>query len=131
MAKYNTPADLRYTSTDEWVQIDNGEALVGVSDYAQHALSDVVYVQLPGVGDTFKAGDTFGNVELVKAASEMHIPIGGTVIAVNSDVEGTPELINGEPYGKGWLIRIKPTDTAELDKLMSAEAYDTYCAGRD
>ncbi len=131
MAKYNTPADLRYTSTDEWVQIDNGEALVGVSDYAQHALSDVVYVQLPGVGDTFKAGDTFGNVESVKAASEMHIPIGGTVIAVNSDVEGTPELINGEPYGKGWLIRIKPTDTAELDKLMSAEAYDTYCAGRD
>ncbi len=131
MAAYNTPTDVKYAKTDEWVRLEGGEALIGVSDYAQHALSDVVYVELPGVGDSFKAGETFGSVESVKAASDMHIPIGGTVIAVNSDLENTPELVNQEPYGKGWFIRIKPTDSSEISKLLDAAAYDAYCATRD
>lgn len=131
MADYNIPGDLKYVKTDEWLRLEGGEAVIGVSDYAQHALSDVVYVELPSVGATYKAGDTFGSVESVKAASDMHMPIGGSVIEVNSSLETSPELINQEPYGRGWFIRIKPTDTSEAEKLMDAAAYTKYCDGRD
>jgi glycine cleavage system H protein len=126
MAKSNTPADLKYAKTDEWVKIDGNEAVFGITDYAQNALSDVVYVELPLVGDTFKAGERFGTVESVKAASDVNAPIGGTVTAVNKDIENTPETINKDPYGAGWFIRIKPTNLVELDSLMDAAAYGQY-----
>src|SRR5574342_315595 len=106
MASSNIPGDLKYTRSDEWIKMDGGEAVVGVTDYAQNALSDIVYVELPQVGDTFKAGDSFGTVESVKAASDMHMPISGTVTAVNDELENTPEKVNQAPYGNGWFIRI-------------------------
>ncbi len=131
MAKYNTPADLKYAPTDEWVRIEGDEAVIGVTDYAQHALSDIVYAEVSVVGDAFKAGEVFGSVESVKAASDLQAPIGGTVVAINETLELTPELINQDPYGRGWLIRIKPANLGERDKLMSAEAYEKYCDGRE
>ena len=130
MAKFNIPTDLKYVSTDEWIRIENGEGVIGVTDYAQDALSDVVYVELPQVGETYKAGERFGTVESVKAASDMHMPIGGTVTAVNAALEEAPESVNKDPYGAGWFIRIRPADLAEQDKLMDAPAYDQYCVGR-
>jgi glycine cleavage system H protein len=130
MAKSNTPADLKYAKTDEWVKIDGNEAVIGITDYAQNALSDVVYVELPLVGDTFKAGERFGTVESVKAASDVNAPIGGTVTAVNKDIENTPETINKDPYGAGWFIRIKPANLVELDSLLDAAAYEQYSEER-
>ena len=130
MAKLNFPADLKYTKTDEWIKVENGEGIIGVTDYAQDALSDVVFVELPQEGEAFKAGDAFGTVESVKAASDMHLPIGGTITATNKALEDTPETVNKDPYGGGWFIKIKPTDLAELDKLMDAAAYEKYCAER-
>lgn len=131
MAGYNTPSDCKYTKTDEWVRIEGAEAVVGVTDYAQHALSDIVYVELPETGATFPADAMFGTVESVKAASDLHLPIAGTVIAVNSELEGAPELVNQEPYGKGWFVRIKPANLADLDALMDAAAYTAYCDSRE
>jgi glycine cleavage system H protein len=125
----NIPADLKYTRTDEWIKLDGGEALIGVTDYAQNALSDVVYVELPEVGASFKAGESFGTVESVKAASDMHMPIGGTVTAVNKDLEDTPEKVNQQPY-EAWFIKIKPTNSAEFDSLLDATAYGKYCDER-
>jgi glycine cleavage system H protein len=127
---YNVPADCKYTKNDEWVRVEGGEAVIGVTDYAQHALSDIVYVELPGVGASYKQEQPFGSVESVKAASDVYMPIGGSVVAVNSDLEGTPELINQDAYGKGWIVRIKPTDVSELNKLMDAAAYEAYCNER-
>ena len=130
MAKLNVPGNLKYTRSDEWVKIENGEGTIGITDYAQDALSDVVYVELPQVGDVIQAGKRFGTVESVKAASDMQMPIGGTVSAVNSALEDTPETVNKDPYVGGWFIKIKPTDPSELDKLMDGAAYEKYCAER-
>ena len=130
MAKLNVPADLKYTKTDEWIKIDNNEGIVGVTDYAQDALSDVVFVELPQVGDKLKAGERFGTVESVKAASDLQSPIDGTVTAINSALEDTPETVNKDPYGAAWFIKIKPDDLGGLDKLMDAAAYEKYCAER-
>src|SRR5438128_2479562 len=118
MASSNIPADLKYTRTDEWVKMDGGEAVVGVTDYARNALSDVVFVELPQVGESFNAGDTFGTVESVKAASDMHMPLGGTVTAVNQALEDTPEKVNQSPYDDGWFVHIKPSNPAELNSLL-------------
>lgn len=130
MAKWNTPADLKYTSTDEWVRLDGSEAVIGVTDYAQDALSDIVYVELPSVGDSLKAGNSFGTVESVKAASDMHMPVGGTILAVNKALEDTPEKVNQDPYEEGWFIRIRPDSSDELSALMDAAAYEKYCEER-
>jgi glycine cleavage system H protein len=130
MANLAVPADLKYTRSDEWVKIENGVATIGVTDYAQDALSDVVYVELPQVGETLQAGDTFGTVESVKAASDMHTPIGGTITAVNNAIEDTPETVNKDPYGAGWFIKLQPSNLAELDQLMDAAAYEKFCAER-
>lgn len=130
MSDYNVPADCKYTKNDEWVRVEGGEAVVGVTDYAQHALSDIVYVELPTIGISFKEGQAFGSVESVKAASDVFMPISGSVIAVNSDLENAPELINTDSFGKGWIIRIKPSDLGELSKLMDAAAYEAYCNER-
>ncbi|MHB8627274.1 MAG: glycine cleavage system protein GcvH [Aggregatilineales bacterium] len=130
MADNQVPVDLKYAKTDEWVRLDGDEAVIGITDYAQKALNDITYVEFPRVGETFHAGDGFGSVESVKAASDMHLPISGTVTAINTALESAPELINQDPYGKGWFARIKPSTLAELDQLMTADAYVTYCAGR-
>jgi len=127
---YSTPADLRYTPTDEWVRVEGETATIGVTDYAQHSLSDIVYVELPTVGRELMAEQNFGSVESVKAASDLNMPITGTVSAVNSDLESTPELVNSDPYGRGWFIKITASDFSELQKLMDSAAYAEYCEKR-
>ncbi len=131
MADYQVPADLKYTKSDEWVRMEGDEAVVGITDYAQNALNDITYVEVGVSGEVLKADEIFGSVESVKAASDLHAPLSGTVTAVNDDLEETPEKINTDPYGIAWLIKIKLSNRAELDGLMTPEAYQTYCAGRD
>jgi glycine cleavage system H protein len=129
MAKMEQPEDLRYAETHEWVRVENGEATIGISDYAQDELGDVVYLDLPwndaGSRD-FKVGEHFGDIESVKATSELFSPVSGTLVAVNNTLESTPELVNSEPYGGGWMLRIRLSDPSELDKLMDAAAYTEF-----
>lgn len=126
----NVPSELKYAKSDEWVRVEGESATVGISDYAQDALSDIVYVDLPPVGATFAAGQPFGSVELVKAQSDVYLPVAGVVTAVNDTLGQTPELVNSEPFGGGWLVKIKVTDPAALAGLMDAAAYEAFCAGR-
>ena len=130
MANLKFPADLKYTKSDEWIKLDGEIGIIGVTDYAQDALSDVVYVELPQVGDTFKAGQSFGTVESVKAASDVNIPISGTVTDVNKALEDATETVNKDPYGAGWFIKIQPSDPSELNKLMDSSDYQKYCSER-
>jgi len=130
MAKWKTPADCRYAKTDEWVRAEGAEAVIGITDYAQDALSDIVFIELPNVGTTLKAGEPFGTVESTKAAAELNMPLSGEIVAVNSALSDSPEKINADPFGEAWMIRIKPSDLAELDALMDAEAYAKYCEER-
>lgn len=125
-----TPDNLKYSREDEWVRIDDGTAVVGISDYAQDALSDIVYVELPSVGDTFKAGDIFGVVESVKAASDLYAPITIEVTEVNEALVDAPEILNQDPYGAGWLLKGTLTNESKLDELMDAAAYKAYCEER-
>ncbi len=121
------PSDLRYASSHEWARLEaNGSVSVGISDHAQQALGDVVYVELPEVGQQLQAGQQAGVVESVKAASDIYAPVSGEVIAVNEQLADTPELVNNEPYGS-WFFRLQPSDPAELDKLLSADAYKAVC----
>jgi len=122
--------ELRYAKTDEWVRIEGDEAVIGISDYAQDALSDIVYVELPGVGDTFEAGNTFGVVESVKAASDVSMPVSGEVVAANDAAVDSPESINSDPFGV-WLVRVRLSDPSQVDALMDAAAYEAYCATRE
>ncbi len=124
---FNIPDDLQYTKTHEWIRIEGDEATIGVTDYAQHSLGDVVFTELPEVGASYDAEDRFGTIESVKAASEIYLPVAGTVIAVNSDLDAEPELINEDSYGDGWLIKIKVTPG--VGALMSADAYSRYLEG--
>ena len=117
------PDDLRYSESHEWVKSGGATVKLGISDYAQDQLGDIVFVELPEVGETFEKGAEFGTVESVKAVSELYIPIGGEVVAVNSDLEDAPEKINNTPYSDGWMIELKPDDPAELDSLMTKDAY--------
>ena len=130
MAQWNIPADLKYTKSDEWIRLEGDEAVVGVSDYAQSSLSTLTFVDLPKVGATFKAGEQFGAVESTKAASDIYIPVGGTISAVNSALENDPEVINNDPYGAGWMVRLKPTNKADIDGLLDAAAYTKHCEER-
>lgn len=130
MGKWNTPTDLKYAKSDEWIRIEGGNATIGISDYAQDALNDIVFVELPEVGTKLAKGHSFGVVESVKAASDLNMPVGGTVTEVNSALEDDPELINTSPYENGWIIKISVDDAAEADDLMDADAYDTYCETR-
>ncbi len=120
------PLDLKYAETDEWVRVDGDEATIGISDFAQNELGDVVYLELPwadaGVR-TIAAGDHFGDVESVKATSPLFTPVSGLILRVNEDLRDQSELVNSEPYGKGWMLVIKLSNLAELDKLMDAAAY--------
>lgn len=120
----NVPADLRYAKSHEWVKLDSdGTATVGISDYAQNSLGDITYVQLPKVGATLKAGEAFGVVESVKAASDLYAPVGGTVVAVNSALDNAPETVNTAPYAEGWILKLEVADPAGATELMDAEAY--------
>ncbi|HRE47254.1 MAG TPA: glycine cleavage system protein GcvH [Aggregatilineales bacterium] len=130
MSTFKTPAECKYAKSDEWVRLDGEEAVFGVSDYAQDALSDIVFVELPAVGAVLKAGESFGTIESVKAASDLNAPISGVVTAVNSSLEDAPEKVNSDPFGEAWLVRIKPNNLSELDALMSADAYAAYCDER-
>lgn len=121
---FNTPADLQYTRTHEWIRIEGDEATVGITDYAQHALGDVVYVDLPEVGARFEADGVFGAVELVKAASDLYLPVAGEIIAINEALVNSPELINKDPYGEGWIVKIRVAPG--VGALMSAEAYAAF-----
>ena len=122
--------DLRYAKSDEWVRVEGDEAVIGISDYAQDALSDIVFVELPSVGDTVEAGNPFGVVESVKAASDVLIPIDGEVIAVNDAAVDSPESLNDDPYGT-WLVRLRMTNASQVDTLMDAAAYEAYNATRE
>jgi len=117
------PDNVKYAEDHEWARSEGGAVTVGVNDYAQDQLGDIVYVELPAVGDTFKKGEEFGSIESVKAVSEMYMPIGGEITAVNEDLEDSPELINESPYENGWIIKVVPTDEHELNALMDKKAY--------
>ena len=119
-----TPIELKYAKTHEWARLeDDGTVTVGITDHAQTALGDVVYVELPELDVVLDAGEEAGVVESVKAASDIYAPIGGTIIAVNSALEDTPELVNQDPYGEGWFYKLQPNDVGELDELLDAEGY--------
>ena len=120
--------EARYARSHEWARKAGDEIVCGITDHAQESLSDVVYVELPEVGDTFDREDTFGVVESVKAASDLYIPVGGEISAVNEALEDTPELVNQDPFGKGWMVRLRPSDPAEFDDLMDGAAYEAYVA---
>lgn len=126
----NIPADLKYAKSDEWVRVEGDTATVGISDYAQNQLSDIVFVELPNVGDKFDSGATFASLESVKAASDVYLPVGGEVIEVNNALGDTPELVNKEPYGGAWMVKVKLTDSSNLANLMDAAAYQAYCDER-
>lgn len=120
--------DLYYTEDHEWVAFENGIATVGVSDYAQHQMGDIVFVELPEVGDEFSKGDDFAVIESVKAASDSFIPVSGEIVEVNEELEDEPEKINAEPYD-AWLVKVKVSDESELDALMSAGKYEAFVEG--
>jgi len=130
MANLKTPDDVKYAKSDEWIRVEGNAATIGISDYAQDQLNDIVYVELPVVGAEFKKGDSFGTVESVKAASDLYLPVAGKVTEVNSALEDQPELINSDAYGKGWIVKITVTDTSGLNELMDAAAYAKYCESR-
>jgi glycine cleavage system H protein len=120
----NVPAGLRYAKSHEWLKLESdGTATVGITDYAQSSLGDITYVQLPKVGATFKAGETFGVVESVKAASDLYLPVGGTITAVNSALDGAPEKLNSSPYEGAWILKMKPSNSAEAQALLDASGY--------
>jgi glycine cleavage system H protein len=118
----------RYAESHEWARQDGDEFVCGISDHAQESLSDIVYVELPEVGDVFDQGETFGVVESVKAASDVYIPMSGEISAINEALEDAPEALNEDPYGEGWIIRFAPSDPDEFDELMSAEDYEAFVA---
>jgi glycine cleavage system H protein len=115
------PDDLQYTRSHEWVRAEDGTVTIGITDHAQEELGDVVFVELPDVGDTIGAGDSFGTVESVKAVSDLYTPVGGEVVEVNSSLEDAPEKINDDPYGEGWIVKLRTTDEADL---LSPEEYE-------
>jgi glycine cleavage system H protein len=125
MVKYDT--NCLYQESHEWIRVEGDEALIGISDYAQSELNDVVYVELPEVGDALEKGEEFGTVESVKAASELYMPVSGEVIATNEDLEDSPELVNQDPFGAGWMVRIKVMAPDEVEDLLDAAAYKAIC----
>lgn len=123
------PQHLRYSSDHEWVSVDGTRARVGITDYAQDALGDVVYVQVPTVGASVAAGDSFGEVESTKSVSDVYAPVSGTVVAVNDALGASPEVLNQDPYGAGWLCEIEMSDPSQVDSLLDAAGYEALTAG--
>lgn len=127
----NIPKDLKYTKSDEWIRVEGNQATMGITDYAQGQLSDIVYVEVfAKVGEAMAQGKPVASVESVKAASEIYLPAGGTVTEVNPALGNTPESVNKDPYGGGWMVKFTLSNPAELDPLMDSKNYEAYCAGR-
>lgn len=122
----NIPENLKYTKDHEWVKVDGDEAIIGITDFAQSELGDIVFVEIETEGETLAKGDVFGTIEAVKTVSDLFIPVSGEVIEVSSKFEDTPEIVNNDPYGEGWLIKVKMSNTAELDSLLDADAYKAH-----
>jgi glycine cleavage system H protein len=122
----NIPENLRYSKDHEWVKVEGDTAAIGITDYAQHALGDVVYIDMPRVGDKLGAHEAFGSVESVKAVSEIFTPIAGEIVEVNDALNDTPEAVNNDPYGEAWMIKIKMDNPGEADGMLSAEEYEEY-----
>jgi len=131
VSEFEAPKELRYSKDDEWVRTADGKFVVGVTDYAQQQLGDVVFVELPEVGADFAAGDSFGTIESVKAVSDLFCPISGRVTAVNGALEDAPETVNQAPYGDGWIIELEATGDDPLAELLDADGYRAFCADRD
>lgn len=119
----NFPENIKYTSEHEWIRVEGDEAYVGITDYAQDQLGDIVFVDIQTVGETLNAGDVFGTIEVVKTISDIFLPVGGEVLEQNEALADQPELVNQDPYGEGWLVKIKPAADADFDSLLSAEDY--------
>jgi glycine cleavage system H protein len=117
------PENLKYSNDHEWIKVEGDEALIGVTDFAQKELGDIVFVEVETIDETLEKEEVFGTVEAVKTVSDLLLPIGGTILALNEKLEDTPELINKDPYGEGWIVKIKITDPSELDGLLDAAAY--------
>jgi len=130
LADYQIPDDLHYSEEDEWARMDDGRVVVGITDYAQQQLGDIVFVELPEVGATFTKGDSFGVVESVKAVSDLRAPLGGEILAVNQELVDRPEAVNEECYDSGWMVIFAPSDPGELATLLDAEAYLKYVEER-
>ena len=119
----NFPQNLKYTNEHEWIRVEGDIAYVGITDYAQEQLGDIVFVDIPTVGETLEAGETFGTIEVVKTISDLFLPLAGEILEQNEALEENPELVNKDPYGKGWIIKVKVGDESQLDGLLSADAY--------
>lgn len=119
----NFPEQLKYTSEHEWIRTEGDVAYVGITDYAQSQLGDIVFVDVPTVGETLKKDEVFGTIEVVKTISDLFIPVSGEVLELNEQLEGNPELVNSDPYGEGWIIKVRLTEPKELDNLLDAAAY--------
>ena len=122
----NVPEDLHYSKDHEWVRVEGDVGVIGITDHAQNSLGDVVYVELPKAGESFSAHESFGSVESVKAVSEIFTPVGGEVVEVNEALQDEPERVNTDPYGDGWMIRIRMTNPGEVDSLLSAAEYEDF-----
>ena len=117
------PATLKYTKDHEWIRLEGDEAVIGITDFAQHELGDIVYVEIETVGQEMNAGDVFGTVEAVKTVSDLYLPVNGTNLEVNPNLNNNPELVNSDPYGEGWMVRMRLANPADVEELMTAEAY--------
>ena len=122
----NVPEDLHYSKDHEWVRVDGDQAIIGITDYAQNSLGDVVYVELPKADDEFAANESFGSVESVKAVSELFVPVAGVVVKTNESLADEPETVNSDPYGTGWMIRVKMSNPGEVDSLLTAAEYEDF-----
>jgi len=122
----NIPDDLHYSKDHEWVRVDGNIAIVGITDYAQDSLGDVVYVELPKTGDEFAANESFGSVESVKAVSEMFSPVSGEIVGTNETLADEPEKVNNDPYGEGWMIRVEMSNAGEVDSMLTAAEYEDF-----
>lgn len=122
----NIPQELRYTKEHEWVLLEDGVAIIGITDFAQTELGDIVYVELPALGTELRVMDAFGNVESVKSVSDLYSPIAGVVADINTRLADSPEVVNSDPYGEGWMVRLEPKDVAEIEQLLTAEEYSDY-----
>ncbi|RKD21741.1 glycine cleavage system protein H [Ammoniphilus oxalaticus] len=125
----NLPTQLKYSKEHEWVRVEGNKAYIGITDFAQSELGDIVFVELPSVGDEIAVNDTFGTVESVKTVSELYSPVSGKVVEVNAELEDSPEFVNESPYEKAWMIAVELADAAQVDQLLSAEQYEAFVKG--
>jgi len=120
----NVPANLKYTKEHEWIRVEGNFAIVGITDYAQSELGEIVFVEVETIGESLKEGDVFGTVEAVKTVSDLYLPIDGTILEFNEELESAPELVNDDPYGKGWMVKIEFSEASQMDELLSATDYE-------